>query len=76
VSWYLDLSGWSMTSSFLLGDSILLVSTRARFLTSVVTCFRWSLKSNYGLTCTPSILYDLFGGRYLIFVICSVFEFN
>ena len=36
VAWYLDLSNWSMTSCFLLGDSRLLASTRASFLTSVV----------------------------------------
>ena len=42
-------------------------------MTSVVMCFRWSLKSNMGLICTPSILYDLFGGRYLIFVPSSNF---
>ncbi len=57
-----------MTSCFLLGDSLLLVSTRASFLTSVVMCFRWSLKSSMGLICTPSISYDLFGGMYLMFV--------
>ena len=57
-----------MTSCFLLGESLLLVSTRARFLTSVVMSLRWSLKSSMGLICTPSILYDLFGGRYFIFV--------
>ena len=61
VAWYLDLSSWSMTSCFLLGDSLLLVSTRARFMTSVVICFKWCLKSSMGLICTPSILYDLFG---------------
>ena len=68
VAWYLDLSSWSMTNCFLLGDSRHLVSTRASFLTSVVICFRWSVKSNMGLICTLSILYDLLGGRYLIFV--------
>ena len=31
-------------------------------------CFRWSLKSSMGLICTPNVLYDLFGGRYLMFV--------
>jgi hypothetical protein len=60
-----------MTSCFLLGDSLLLVSTRARFLTSMVMCFKWSLKSSMGLICTPSILYDLFGGRYLVFEVPS-----
>ena len=68
VAWYLDLSNWAMTSCIMLGDSRLLVSTRARFLTSVVMCLRWSLKSSMGCICTPSILYDLLGGRYLMFV--------
>ena len=31
MGWYLDLSSWSMTSCFRLGDSLLLVSTRASF---------------------------------------------
>ena len=63
VAWNLDLSSWSMTSFFLLGESCLLVSVFAIFRTSVVMCFRCSLKSSMGLTCTPNILYDLFGGR-------------
>ncbi len=74
VAWYLDLSIWSMTSCFRLGDSLLLVSTRARFLTSVVMCCRWSLKSSMGMICTSSILYYLFGGRNLRFFV--VFEFD
>ena len=57
-----------MTSFFLWGESLLLVRVRASILTSVVICFRWSLKYNMRLICTPNILYDLFGGRYLIFV--------
>ena len=61
VAWYLDLSNWSMTSFFLLGDSHLLVSTLAKLLTSVVMCLRWSLKSIMGFISTPSILYDLLG---------------
>ena len=68
AAWYLDLSSWPMTSCFRLGDSLLLVSTRASCLTSVVMCLRWCLKSIIGLIWTPNILYDLFGGRYLIFV--------
>jgi hypothetical protein len=58
VAWYLDLRSWSIPSFFLLGDSLLWVSTRASFLTSVVMCLRWSLKPIMGLICTPSILYD------------------
>ncbi len=57
----------SITNCFLLGGSLLLISTRASFLTSVVMCLRWSLKSNMGLIFTLSILYDLFGGRYVMF---------
>ncbi len=38
----------------------------AMSLTSLVMCARCSLKSNTVLMWTPSILYDLFGGRYLI----------
>jgi hypothetical protein len=68
VAWYSNLSNWSRTSCFLPGDSRLLISTRAIFLTSVVMCVRWSLKFSMGLICTPNIFYDLLGGRYLIFV--------
>jgi hypothetical protein len=34
--------------------------------TSSVMCRKWSRKSSIGLMWTPSILYDLVGGRYLI----------
>ena len=34
--------------------------------TSLVMCMKYSLKSSSGLMCTPSILYDLFGARYVI----------
>jgi hypothetical protein len=62
-----------MTSCFLLGDRRRLVSTRAIFLTFGVMCFRCSRKSSMGLICAPNILYDLLGGRYLIFVPSSNF---
>jgi len=68
VAWYFYFSSWSITSCFLMGgDRHRLVRTLAIFLTSVVMCLRWSLKSNMGLICTPNILYDLLGGRYLMF---------
>ena len=51
-----------------MGDNRLLASTRTSCLTSVVMCLKWSLKSSMGLICTPNILYDLLGGRYLMFV--------
>ena len=57
-----------MTNCFLLGDSRRFDITQASFLISVVICFRWSRKSSMGLICTPNILYDLLGGRYLMFV--------
>ena len=34
--------------------------------TSLVMCMKCSLKSSSGLMCTPSIFFDLFGGRYVI----------
>jgi hypothetical protein len=40
----------------------------ASFLTSLVMWRKCSRKSNMGLMWTPSILYDLFGGRYLMWV--------
>ena len=48
---------------FLLGDSSLFVRALASCRTSDVTCLRWSRRSSIGLKRTPSILYDLFGGR-------------
>jgi len=51
------------------GDNRRFASTREMCcLTSVVMCLIWPLKSSVGLMCTPSILYDLFGGRYLMSV--------
>jgi hypothetical protein len=40
----------------------------ASFLTSFVMWRKCSLKSSMGLMWTPSILYDLFGGRYFMWV--------
>ena len=34
--------------------------------TSLVMCMTCSLKSSSGLMCTPIILYDLFGARYVM----------
>jgi hypothetical protein len=34
--------------------------------TSLVMCMKCSLNSSIGLMCTPNILYDLFGGRYVM----------
>jgi len=57
-------SSWSITSFYRLGDSTLRVRTLASFLMFVVMCLRCSLKFIMRLMCTPSILYDLLGGRY------------
>ena len=46
---------------------------------SLVMCMKCALKSSIGLMCTPNIVYDLFGGRYVmwepsrkdILLICS-----
>ena len=62
-----------MSSCFQLRDSRLLVNTRASFLTSVVMCFKWSLKSSMGLICTPSIFLFIWGH---IFDFFPVFEFD
>jgi hypothetical protein len=40
----------------------------ASFFTSLVIWWKCSLKSSMGLMWTPSILYDLLGGRYLMWV--------
>ncbi len=55
----MDLSG---------GLSFLLAMALASFLTSLVMRRKCSLKSSMGLMWTPSILYDLFGGRYFMWV--------
>ena len=48
------------------GLRLRLARVLAMSLTSLVMCVRCSLKSRIVLMWTPSILYDLFGGRYLI----------
>ncbi len=63
VARYLDLSSWSITCGFLLGDSSLFIRILASCRTSEVTCLRWSRKYSMELICTPNILYYLFGGR-------------
>jgi len=69
MAWYLDLiKCQSNTSCFLLGDSRLLANTLSSCPTSVAIHLRWSLKSNMGFIWTPSILYELFGGRYSMLV--------
>ncbi len=53
--------------------------------TSLVMCAKCSLKYKTGLMCTPSLLYDLLGGRYamwdpakneiVLICCCSIFWF-
>jgi hypothetical protein len=50
------------------GLSFLFARVLANFLTSLMMWRKYSLKSNMGLMWTPSILYGLFGGRYLMCV--------
>ncbi len=68
VAWYLDLRSCSITRVLYGGLRLRLASILAIILTSLVMWARCSLKSRIVLMCTPSIFYDLFGGRYLICV--------
>ena len=77
VAWYLYFSSCSIANDFRGGLSSRVARALASFLTSLVMWRKCSLKSNMGLMWTPtSILYDLFGGRYLIWVpYVNVIEF-
>ena len=67
VAWDLDFSNSSIAIDFRGGLSLRFARASAYFLTSLVTIWRkCSRKSSMGLICIPSILYDLFGGRYLM----------
>ncbi len=68
VAWYLDYSSYSIASDFRGGLSLRFARALASFLTSLLIWRKCSRKSSTGLMLTPSILYDLFGGRYLIWV--------
>ena len=68
VAWYFDFRSCSIAKDFKGGLSFRLARAMASFLTSLVIWWKCSLKSNMGLMWTPSILYDLFGGRYLMWV--------
>jgi hypothetical protein len=69
VAWYLDFSS-CFTASYLRGGGLSLRFARAfaSFLASLVIWRKCSRKSSMGLMWTPSIFYDLFGGRYFIWV--------
>ncbi len=66
VAWYFDLRSCFNMRVLYGGLRLRLVSVLAMSLTSLVMCARCSLKSSIVLMCTPSSLYDLFGGSYLI----------
>ncbi len=68
VAWYLDFSSCYMANDLSGGLSFRFARVLASLLTSLVMWMKCSLKSNMGLMWTPSILYYLFGGRYLMCV--------
>ena len=68
VAWYSDFSNCSMAIDLRGGLSLRFARALANFLTSLVMWRKCSRKSNMGMMWTPSILYDLFGGRYLMWV--------
>ena len=68
VAWYLDFSSCSIAIDLSGGLSFCFARALASFLTSLVMWRKCFWKSNMGLMWTPSIFYDLFGGRYLMWV--------
>jgi len=68
VTWYFDFSDCSMACDLRKGLRLRFARAFASFLTSLVICRKCSRKSSVGSMWTPIILYDLFGGRYLMCV--------
>ena len=68
VAWYFDFRSCSIAKDFRGGLSFRFARAMASFLTSLVIWWKCSLKSSMGLMWTLSILYDLFGGSFLIWV--------
>jgi hypothetical protein len=66
VAWYLDFSSCYIDSFLRGGLSLRFARALASCLTSLVMWWKCSRKSSMGLMWTPSILYVLLGGRYLI----------
>jgi len=66
VAWYLDFRSCSTTKVLYGGLSFLSVRASANLRTSLAVCVKSSQKSRTELMCTPSILHDLFGGRYVM----------
>ena len=68
MAWYLDFNSCPIGIGLSEGLSFRFARALASFLTSLVMWRKCSRKSNIGLMWTPSILYDLFGGRYFMWV--------
>ena len=66
VAWYLDFRSCSTTKVLYGGLSFQFVRALASLRTSLGMRMKCSLKSSSGLMCTPKILYDLLGGRYVM----------
>ena len=76
VAWDLDFGSWSIAIDLRGGLRLRFARILASFFTSLVLWRKCSRKFSMGLMWTPSILYDLFGGRYLIWVpFVNVVEF-
>ena len=71
VARYFDFRSCSTTKVLYVGLSFLLENEAVGFLTSLVMYACCFVKSTIVLMFTPSILYDLLGGRYLL---CGVWE--
>ncbi len=66
VAWYLDFNSCSIAVDLREGLLLRFAMVFASSLTSLVICRKCSRKSSMGFMWTPSILYDLFGGRHLM----------
>jgi hypothetical protein len=66
VAWYLDFNSCYVAVDLREGLSLRFARVFASIITSLVIWRKCSRKSNMEFMWTPSILYDLFGGRYLI----------
>ncbi len=66
VARYLDLRSCFITIVLYGGLNFLLVRALTSLRTSLVICVKSSLNSKAGLMCTPSILYVLLGGRFVM----------
>ena len=68
VAWYLDFSSCSIAIDLSEGLTFWFARALASCLTSLVIWRKCSRKSSMRLMWTPSVLLDLFGGKYLMWV--------